>query len=234
MISVTWVWNDTCLRRGHVTPDLPPARLHLHPPRRVRSPRRRRRDAVRRHRRNQGDIRRGRTADPESPGTAWSWAEDKPAVRGRVTRDADPGDLDERNDHALPPSIRSRVPLLIATPRTDGTGLRAAEATGSCPGRPTEHGSGRCTRCVHLCRPMDRGIVILASGVPYLMLDANPVLVVEEESVQAVLPPPGRTGRATRHPTHRNERGWPVRFPAARRGCSQRHGAPWRSTSTTA
>ena len=180
----------------------------------------------------------GWTADPESPGTAWSWGggEVRLSVAGGDSETRTRGIWIERNDHALGSPFPSgqRVPLLIATPRTDGTPvLRAMEGDRivlSLDGS-TEHGCPVDALDVSIdVDPWTGGIVILASGVPYLMLDANPVLVVEEERpLQAVLPPPGEdwtSDSVTR--LIGTSGGWPVRigFPAAPPWLQlQRHGA---------
>jgi len=138
--------------------------------------------------------------DPDRPGTAWSWAGGRVrlSVEARDGEDRTRGVWIERDGRPLASSLPSgqRVPLLVATPRSDGAPI-ARSVQGDrlvlALNGSTEHGCPADALDVAVdVDPTDGTVTVLAAGVPYVLLDANPVIVVEApHEVQAVLPDPG-------------------------------------------
>lgn len=142
----------------------------------------------------------GWVADPGAPGTAWLWGDGQ--LRLHVAADDEGprtrGVWIEREGRPLASPLPSSqlAPLLIATPRSDGTpplrrldGDRIVLALAGS----AEHGCPRDSLEVAVdVDPEDGSLTLLASGVPYLLLDAVPVLVVRDAATPAaVLPGPG-------------------------------------------
>jgi hypothetical protein len=149
----------------------------------------------------------GWAVDPRDPDHAWRWGAGE--IRVSVA-DTDIGDrtrglwieIDDVPVAARLPSGQS-VPLVIAGTRTDGTppllridGDRLVLALAGS----TEHGCPRDALALAVDVDPERGrLHLLVAGVPYILLDAEPVLIAGEGGARAaVLPGPGQSWTSDR------------------------------------
>jgi len=142
----------------------------------------------------------GWVPDPGRPGSAWTWGGGRVrlSVEARDGEERTRGVWIERDGRPLASALPSgqRVPLLVATPRSDGSPIARAvqgDRLVLALDGSTEHGCPVDALDVAVdVDPTDGTVTVLVAGVPYVILDANPVIVVEApHEVQAVLPDPG-------------------------------------------